>query len=114
MAEPFGPKQLNIPLQPAGVLTCHVRTQWLQSYDREADSLTDLSYLSLGQSGAPLRERHGHPSCVLCCVRCAVCMACGCMRACVPTCRRAGRVRRARRHSETAGLRCTDQCRGGT
>jgi hypothetical protein len=39
------------PCSPAGVLSVSVRTQWLQAYDREADSLTDLSYLSLAPSG---------------------------------------------------------------
>ncbi|KAI3434396.1 hypothetical protein D9Q98_002474 [Chlorella vulgaris] len=48
--EPFGPKQLVVPLRPSGVLCVSVRTQWLQHFDREADSLTDISHLSLAQS----------------------------------------------------------------
>lgn len=43
---------LFAPCRPAGVLSCCVRTQWLQNFDHDADSLTDLSHLSLGQSGA--------------------------------------------------------------
>lgn len=44
--------------RPRGVLAVSVRTQWLRHYDaREADTLTDVSYLSLGQSGAPLSCR---------------------------------------------------------
>ncbi|KAL4442970.1 hypothetical protein ABPG77_008461 [Micractinium sp. CCAP 211/92] len=50
LPEPFGPKQLVIPLQPCGVLSVSVRTQYLQNYSREADSLTDISYLSLAPS----------------------------------------------------------------
>ncbi|KAI7838889.1 hypothetical protein COHA_007354 [Chlorella ohadii] len=52
-AEPFGPKQLVVPLQPAGVLHVSIRTQWLANYDaREADAATDISYMSWGQSVA--------------------------------------------------------------
>ncbi|KAL4457696.1 hypothetical protein ABPG75_012561 [Micractinium tetrahymenae] len=50
LPEPFGPKQLVIPLQPCGVLSVSIRTQYLQNYSRETDSLTDISYLSLAPS----------------------------------------------------------------
>lgn len=33
------------------MLSVSVRTQYLQNYSREADSLTDISYLSLAPSG---------------------------------------------------------------
>lgn len=67
MPEPLGPRHLVIPLQPAGLLSVSIRTHWLQNYTCEQDSFTDLSTLSLGQSG-------GHCKSVCCrCHRCCCC-----------------------------------------
>lgn len=72
-AAPAGwPRDRTPACRPCGVLSVSVRTQYLQNYSRESDSLTDISYLSLAPSGElSWRSRTGscpprlerHPSC---------------------------------------------------